>query len=227
VNRFRALISVILISGTTAGLLLFGVHHFTVFLLIEKAEIYESAAERSISEAPHSGAEWSPADGIERTLFTLLTTVLTAIGFAALLFGTAALRPASLDWRKGALWGLAAYACIDLAPALALPPQPPGVAAADLYARQLWWVGTAVSTALGAGLLLERKRSWPVRVTGLFALVLPHAVGAPASTGTSSVPPELIHRFALVSIPTTGLFWLALGSIGCLLYRRSGYADAL
>jgi cobalt transporter subunit CbtA len=232
VNRFRTLTSIVLLAGTTAGLLLFLLQHFTVFPLIQKAEVYESAAEHSMAEMHPSGAqreeaEWSPADGIERTLFTVLTTVLTAIGFAALLFGIAALQPASLDWRKGSLWGLAAFACIDVAPALGLPPQPPGVASADLYARQIWWVGTAISTAIGLCLLLGRKKSWQVRAAGLFALVLPHVLGAPASSGESSVPAQLIHSFALASILTTGMFWIVLGSIGGLLYRRSGYADML
>jgi cobalt transporter subunit CbtA len=230
VNRFRKLTSIILVAGTAAGLLLFLMQHFTIFPLIQRAEVYESTEERSMAEMHHSAVpvdhEWSPADGIERTLFTVLATVLTAIGFAALLFGVAALQPASLDWRKGALWGLAAFACVDLAPALGLPPQPPGVPSADLYARQIWWVGTAIATAIGIWLLLDRKKSWPVRAAGLFALVLPHIVGAPVSSGESSVPAQLIHRFALTSILTTGMFWIVLGSLGGLLYKRSGYADA-
>jgi len=54
--------------------------------------------------------------------------------------------------------------------------------------------------------------------------VVPHAIGAPVAVGESSVPPELIHRFAVWSILTTGVFWIALGSIGGLFYRR--YAEA-
>ena len=229
-NRFRTLASIILLAGTASGLFLFLVQHFTIFPLIQSAEVYESAEERSMAEMNHSAMpvdeEWSPADGIERTSFTVLATVLTAIGFAALLFGVAALQPASLDWRKGALWGLAAFACVDLAPALGLPPQPPGVPSADLYARQIWWVGTAIATAIGIWLVLDRKKSWPVRAAGLFALALPHVVGAPVAGGESSVPVQLIHRFALTSILTTGVFWIVLGSLGGLLYKRSGYADA-
>src|SRR5438270_1844734 len=42
-----------------------------------------------------------------------------------------------INTRQGALWDLAAFACVSLAPALGLPPQPPGVVVADLHQRQL------------------------------------------------------------------------------------------
>jgi cobalt transporter subunit CbtA len=224
-EHFRKLVSVALLSGTIAGLLLFVVQHFTIFPLIEKAEVYESAAEKQMPGMHRDDEGWHPADGAERTLFTALATVLTGIGFAALLFGTAAIAPISLNWRRGALWGLAAFICIDLAPAWGLPPQPPGVAVADLYARQLWWAATVIATAIALWLLLDRRKFLPVRLIGLLVFMLPHAIGAPVAVGESSVPAELVHRFALLSILTTGVFWIALGSIGGLLYRRSGYGE--
>lgn len=224
-DRFRTLISVALVSGTMAGLLLFTVQHFTIFPLIEKAEAYESAAEQNMPGMHHEDEGWRPSSGKERTLFTALTTVLSGIGFAALLFGTAAIRPTSLNWRKGALWGLAAFVCFDLAPALGLPPQPPGVAVADLFARQLWWAATVASTAIGLWLLLGSQKTWLIRAIGLAGLILPHAIGAPVATGAGSVPTQLVHQFAVASILTTAMFWIALGSIGGLLYRRSGYVE--
>jgi cobalt transporter subunit CbtA len=218
VARFHRLISIILVSGTIAGLLLFVVQHFTTFPLIEKAEVYESAAEKNMPGMHDEG--WKPSEGIERTLFTVLTTVLAAIGFAALLFGAAALKPISLDWKKGTLWGLAAFVCIDLAPALGLPPQPPGVPVADIYARQLWWIAAVLCTAIALWLLVDRRKSVPVRLIGVLVLILPHAIGAPVARGESSVPVSLVHQFALMSILTTGVFWLALGAIGGLLYNH-------
>ena len=97
---------------------------------------------------------------------------------------------------------------------------------ADLYARQLWWVATVISTAIGLWLLLDRSKTWAIRLIGLVGLILPHAIGAPVAAGETSVPATLIRQFALVSILTTGMFWIALGSIGGLLYRRSGYASS-
>ena len=62
-------------------------------------------------------------------------------------------------------------------------------------------------------------------ITGLLGLILAHVIGAPVATGESLVPTQLVHRFALVSILTTGISWIALGSIGGLLYRRSKYTE--
>lgn len=224
-NRFRKLIYVILTSGILAGLLLFLVQHFTIFPLIQKAEVYESAAEKSDLHH-HADEGWKPANGTERTAFTALTTVVTAIGFSALLFGIAGVSPIRLDWHKGLLWGLAAFVCVDLAPSLGLLPQPPGTAVADLYARQEWWVFTVLSTAIGLWLLLNRRRSIAVRLIGVLPLILPHAIGAPVAQGNSAVPVTLIHQFALRSILTTALFWVFLGTVGGLFYGRSGYVEA-
>jgi cobalt transporter subunit CbtA len=225
VDRFRKLVSVVLLSGSIAGLLLFVVQHFTTYPLIEKAEVYESAAKQKMPGMDHDDEGWQPSNGLVRNSFTALSTVLAAIGFAALLFGTAALVPVSLGWRKGALWGLAAFICVDLAPAWGLPPQPPGVPVADLYSRQLWWVATVIATAVALWLLFNRRKALPIRLMGLLVLVIPHAIGAPVAVGESSVPSELIHRFEVLSILTTGIFWIALGSVGGLFYRRSGYTD--
>jgi len=214
-----------LAAGTLAGLLLFVVQQFTIFPLIEKAELYESAAQKSDAHH-HEDEGWRPADGFERTAFTALTTIVSAIGFAALLFGIAGLVPMKLNWRRGLLWGLAAFACVDLAPSLGLPPQPPGTAVADLYARQGWWVFTVLSTAAGLWLLLNRRRSVPIRLIGVLPLILPHAIGAPFPQGSSAVPTTLIHQFAFLSILTTGMFWLVLGAVGGLFYTRSGYVEA-
>jgi cobalt transporter subunit CbtA len=212
VNRFKSLTAVVLIAGTAAGLLLFFLQHFAVFPLIERGETYEA------HEQPAPG-EWMPAEGTERTLYTAATTVIIGIGFAALLFGTAAIISAALDWRKGALWGLAAFVCVDLAPSFGLPPLPPGVPSAALEERQLWWVGTVLCSAIGLWLIFGKK-SWTMRIAGIGAILLPHAIGAPLSTGVTAVPPPLIHRFAIVSLCTTAVFWIALGAIGGVLYRR-------
>ncbi len=219
-NQFRRLMLVALSSGALAGLLLFAVQHFTVVPLIESAEAYETAAHASTAGDAHDHEAWQPADGWQRTSFTALATILTSIGFAALLFGTLALTNRTVDARCGALWGLAAFACFGLAPALGLPPQPPGVAVADLYARQLWWAGTALATAVGLWLIAGRRRSWPLRIGGVACLSLPHLIGAPIATGHNAVPAQLIRQFAIASLATTCLFWLLLGTIGGYLSGR-------
>src|SRR2546426_996645 len=79
---------VALSSGALAGILLFAVQHFTVVPLIESAEAYETAAHQSAADEAHDHEAWQPADGWQRTSFTAVATVLSGIGFAALLFGS-------------------------------------------------------------------------------------------------------------------------------------------
>ena len=113
---------------------------------------------------------------------------------------------------------LAAFACFVLAPSLGLRPKPPGVALADLSDRQVWWLAAVAGAAAGLWLLIARNKGWPHRILGVVCLALPHLVGAPvAPPAEQLVPSGLIRQFTWVSILTTGLFWLLLGTLGGLL----------
>jgi cobalt transporter subunit CbtA len=221
VRRFRALMLVVLSSGALAGLALFAVQRFTVIPLIETAETYEAAEHPSTTGTVHEDEGWQPANGWERTSLTALTTMLSGIGFAAILFGFLSLTGSRINTRRGALWGLAAFVCFGLAPALGLPPLPPGVVVAGLYPRQIWWVGTVAATAIGLWLLVSKGRNWLLRIGGAVCVTLPHLIGAPAAAGQNAVPAELIHRFTIASLATTGLFWLLLGTVGGFLSSRN------
>jgi cobalt transporter subunit CbtA len=203
---------VVLCSGTMAGLVLFSMQHFTVVPLIEAAERYEK-------DADHHPSEWKPDHGWERTGWTVLTTVLTSIGFAAVLFGFLSLTGRNVSLRQGVEWGLAAFVCFHLAPSLGLPPLPPGVPVADVQQRQLWWIGAVVATA--AGLWLTGGRSWRRRIAGVVCIALPHVIGAPVAVGKNTVPAELLRNFAIASLATTAIFWPLLGAIGGFLSRRA------
>jgi len=220
VSQFRRLMLAVFGSGALAGLALFSVQHFTVIPLIQAAETYEAAH----SNAAHEDEGWQPTEGWERTSYTALTTMLTGIGFAAMLFGVMALAGETINTRHGALWGMAAFACFSLAPALGLPPQPPGVAVADLHQRQIWWAGTVIATAVGLWFIVWKKRSWLCRICGVVCLLLPHLVGAPVANGESSVPHQLVRRFTIASVATSGIFWLLAGALGGFIYSRN-YAD--
>ena len=220
-SQFRNLMVAVFGSGALAGLALFAIQYLTVVPLIKAAETYEAAGHETQSGASHEDEGWQPAEGRERTSFTALTTVLTSIGFAAMLFGVMALGGKTINTRQGALWGLMAFACFSLAPALGLPPQPPGVAVADLHERQLWWAGTVIATAVGLWLVAGQRRSWLLRACGALCLLLPHLIGAPVATGQSDVPAELVRRFTIASVATIGIFWLLVGTLGGLIYSRS------
>ena len=211
-NEFRKLMLVALMSGTLAGLVWFAAQYVAVIPLIERAEVYESAAHHDADEG------WHPRDGWQRSSFTAAATVLTGIALAAILFGIASLADQRVDAKKGLLWGLAGFACFSLAPALGLPPQPPGAAVADLFSRQLWWTSTIVATAVGI-YLIARSRSWQLKIGGIACIALPHVIGAPAPAGESVVPIQLMRQFIFASLGASALFWMTLGIVGGLIYR--------
>lgn len=115
--------------------------------------------------------------------------------------------------RDGLLWGLAGFAAVQLAPAMGLEPELPGTLSAGLDARQVWWVGTAIATAAGLG-LLGYGRGLVVRLAGLVVMALPHVIGAPEIEGFHGVvPPELASRFAARSLGVGLIAWLVLGGL--------------
>jgi cobalt transporter subunit CbtA len=103
-----------------------------------------------------------------------------------------------------------------------LPPELPGSVAADLFARQAWWIGTAVATAAAIGLMLFVHASWAVPV-GIALIVAPHVIGAPhPPAGAGPVPPELAAAFAARSLGVNAAFWALLGLATGALYARFG-----
>ena len=199
--------------GVAAGAVVTVLQQLFLVPLILQAEALEAAG--------HVGAAmaWEPQSGLERALYTLLFNCLGAFGFALLLAGCYALRGGA-TWPLGLLWGLAGFASFSAAPALGLPPELPGAAAADLAARQLWWVATELGTATGlACLFLARPHG--MRVLGLLLIGAPHFVGAPHSPAVQNVIPEDLGRaFAIGSIAVSAIMWLILGVATAALAPR-------
>ncbi len=213
---------VALLAGAIAGTLLFSYQYIVVVPVIVAAEAYEERQEGASAElAQHQHSEWKPGNGLERSFFTAASTVLTGIGFAALLLSTVTLCGFGLDVRRGLLWGVAGFVCFVAAPALGLPPVPPGVPVADVHARQLWWVMTVVATAIALFLIFATRPTWISRTAGGLFLLLPHAIGAPQIIGPQIVPAHLVRAFALASIAGNGLFWLVLGAATGFLFQSN------
>ena len=174
------------------------------------------------TEHDHGAEAWEPADGFERNAFTVLADILTGIGFSLLLVAAYALRGERVDWHKGFCWGLAGFAVFTLAPNLGLPPEIPGTEAAPLLDRQMWWLATVILTAGGLALLFLSKQVKPVYyLVAVAMIVAPHAIGAPQPAEYHSAAPEsLAHRFIVAVTMTSFLFWVAMGTLTGLLYKR-------
>ena len=199
-----------LVAGAIAGLVAAAIQSVTTWPLIRAAETYE---------APRSHEHDAEVDAPPAVALTVLTDVLAGVGYALLLAGGIALSGVRVDAALGALWGLAGFAAFSLAPALGLPPEPPGAAEGDLAARQLWWALTAASTAAGLWLIAFR-RNWIATGAAVALIVVPHIVGAPAPEGASTVPPDLARKFVVAALGSSAAFWLVLGVATGWVFNR-------
>lgn len=230
---FRNVVFIAAIAGLLAGIAMTVMQAFTTDPLILQAEVFESAAPAAAAEnhegasADHSAVPhehdpeaWSPADGFERMAFNLLANVVGAIGFGLVLVAASELAGGIGNWRQGLFWGLAGFTVFTLAPSLGLRPELPAMPAADLLARQIWWIGTAIATAIGLALIFLRG-SAPLAALGLVILIVPHIIGAPQpETHETPIPPNLHHNFVVASTLTNLVFWAMLGAAVALVRAR-------
>jgi cobalt transporter subunit CbtA len=228
---FRSIVFSAALAGLIVGAVISVAQFFGTVPLIQKSEVYERKAAGEAPPAvhehagvPHDKAHshdnvWEPEDGFQRNAFTVAANILTANGFALLLTGVYAIRGRPVTWREGLLWGLGGFVVFTAAPGLGLPPELPGMAVAELTARQTWWIATA-ATAIGLCLLAFRSAAWAA-VLGLGLIALPHLIGAPlAPESHSEVPAALSHRFIVVVTLTSLLFWALLGVSTSVAFRR-------
>jgi cobalt transporter subunit CbtA len=238
----RNLFAAALLAALAAGLLTAAIQHFRVTPLILLAETFEGEGGHSHSHSHSHGSEavaadhehapgtpahshdgvattlaepeeWAPQDGFERTAYTTLATVLIAAGFALTIGAISMFANLPINFGNGLLWGLAGFLTFSLAPAYGLAPELPGMAAADLGARQVWWVGTALATGAACLLLAKTGAGWAFAVA-IALVAIPHIIGAPAAPDeVSAVPAHLATQFAAVTLGTSLVFWLVLGTL--------------
>lgn len=212
----RRLLVAALIAGGASGVLLGFAQVAFVTPLILEAEAHERS-----NPSTHASAHpaWEPTDGLERNAYTVLFSILAGIGFALLLNAGMLLRRQT-GVKRGMLWGFAGFAVFSLAPALGMPPELPGAPAADLVARQSWWFGTVLATALGLSSIAFSSRLW-VRALGVIALVVPHVIGLPSEMALGESPgAHLEWAFIAVSLLTMLAFWVILGALSGYLHSK-------
>lgn len=240
-----------LLAGALAGLAVAVLQEFSTTPIILEAETYEhatrsedsaafmtTAAEFNGSEArlilvhdhpePGSASEgdndqWGPRDGIERTFYTGIATIATGVGFALILLAGMLLSGDPINERRAMIWAAAGFISTGLAPALGLPPELPGMAAADLGARQAWWFATVATTAAGLWLILRNDGSW-VRLSGVALILSPHLLGAPhlGDPRISGVPAHLASEFVAKSLTLHAVLWGLTGFFVGFWWQRMG-----
>ena len=185
--------------------------------IIFAAELYEMTEPVNIHAMPQM-EEWSPGDGIERSFYTILANFLMCLAYSLLLASAMVFRGTS-STLKGLTWGMAAYLTLFAAPSIGLPPEIPGMEAANLNLRQNWWLLSVALTGMGLGVFAFSPLYY--KGAGLILIIVPHLIGAPVAEihGFSHLDPsvvakltELWHQFILHTSIANALLWLIIGT---------------
>lgn len=246
-DLIRRLFTAALVAGVLSGTAASVVQQVTTVPLILEAEKYEvvtppspaSATADTAAPNAHAGhgaaapirqigeaVPESASEAFQRLSLTVVSNMLTGIGYALLIGGVMLLMGERVDARRGLLWGLGGFVAFSLSPSFGLPPELPGMAGAELQARQLWWFAAAICA--GAGLLaVAFARNRVVIGAGVVLAALPHLVGAPhPESPEGAFPPELAAHFVASSLGTAALFWATLGAVcGAMMSRVVGYGQ--
>ncbi len=234
---FQRLFFAVLLAGLISGAAMAALQQWRVVPLIIAAEAYEGAEapaahtheegtpahDDTAAAAPaheHGDDEWMPADGLERTFYTVASGLFAALGFAFVLSAASVLTGFEVTARNGVLWGLTGFAVFQFAPAFGLPPELPGMPAADVVARQIWWWGTAAATATAIYGMAKFQNIAAV-AAGIVLIAVPHIIGAPQPADhASSVPAPLAAAFAANTLVVGLSFWLILAPLYGALAER-------
>lgn len=216
-----------LAAGTVAAFLQLGL----IAPLILEAELYETGA---LEHAPAAGTEHVHAADdaktgsvLARHALTFFMNLVTYSGLGLLLVVGMALAERAgrvMTMRDGLFWGAAGFVAVQLAPSAGLPPELPGMPAADLAARQAWWAATVVASGGGLALLAFGKRS-ALAAAGVALLLAPHLYGAPQPPLHGGVvPPDLAALFASRSLAAGAAVWAVLGITAAYFWNRQAPA---
>jgi cobalt transporter subunit CbtA len=248
---FQRLIWAALAVAVVVGSLQTGVQRWQAAPLILAAEVYEeqkaeapapvaapAAHAHAEGTAPHThehgtAKEWEPANGAERIGWTWVANILHAFSMARLLFAVMGVwlyqRGAAVaSLRVAGLVAAAGWLSFHLWPSLGLHAEVPGMEAAPLQARQVWWVLAMASAAGACAVAGFARASWRWLVAAAL-LALPFVVGAPKLQGDvlAGFGPEahaaleqLGTQFIWATTWVSLSFWVSMGLAGGWAFQR-------
>ncbi|MCK0121142.1 CbtA family protein [Loktanella sp. F6476L] len=218
-----------LIAGFGAGLFAAVLQFAFVQPILLHAELFETGvlthfgADPSAAHVAHEGGIDIMRDGL-----SIMFSALIYVGYALMLLALmvfAEERGQPITARTGLIWGIAGWIAVQMAPAFGLAPELPGMNAADVDARQIWWFATVAATGLGLW-FIAFGRNWAMWGVAIILLAAPHIIGAPMpDTLTGPAPPELGAEFAARAIGTGLAVWALLGLLlGAVWSKNLGEA---
>lgn len=226
---FTRILTSALFAGAAAGLIAALLQLYFVQPVLLHAELYESGelvhfgASSTVPAAQDVGGFSPVRDGL-----SVVFTMLVYTGYAMVLLPMMALaqdRGAAINARIGLLWGLCGFLAVHFAPGFSLAPEVPGVAAADVYQRQMWWGGTVLAAAVALW-LIAFGRTWRAWGAAVVLLLAPHVIGAPEpEVLTGPVPTEIGALFAARSLGVGLAAWVMLGGFAGFFWSREMQAQ--
>ncbi len=236
----KKLLTSALFAGIAAGVVASVLHFAMLVPIIVEAEQYETGALTHFTAAPDqpvAGAQTASEpdtslwhrdiNPVHRAIMTFGAEMVNYTGFALLLVALFALAEKyghQITARKGILWGLAGFLAFHVAPAAGLPPETPGIPAADLTARQIWWVATVLSSGVGIA-MIAFGRNLLLMLLAVALILLPQLVGAPHPPEMAGVvPPSLEGLFAGRSIAVAAVSWSILGLLSGYFWNKQATA---
>lgn len=231
-QMFARILTSALFAGAAAGLLAALLQLFFVQPVLLHAELYESGALVHLGGETVSAHPELPGifDEPMRNLLSILFTMLIYTGYALILvalMSVAERQGHEIRTGQGLLWGLAGFVALHFAPGFSLAPEVPGVAAADVGARQIWWAAT-VASAGGAMWLIAFGGNLVAYVVAALLLMAPHVIGAPEpETFAGPVPTEIGALFAARALGIGMAAWALLGVFCAYFWQtEAAHADA-
>ncbi|CUH68631.1 cobalt transporter subunit CbtA (proposed) [Thalassovita autumnalis] len=213
-----------LFAGFAAGLIAAVLQLIFVQPVLLHAELYEAGELVHFGGTLNAVEQELPGFDAMRDGLSVLFTALIYTGYAFMLVGAMALasdRGHAVTARNGIIWGIAGYIAFHFAPAVSLPPELPGVAAADVVDRQIWWFGTVISAAIAMA-LIGFGSGWAAWGVAAVLLLAPHVIGAPQPEYFAGpVPPELGGEFAGRALGVGLASWAILGCFAGFFWSRA------
>ena len=222
------------IAGLGSGLLAAALQIWFLQPVLILAEMHEPGAAGHMIGAEgggHGGHDHADGDdhgdaeygAVARAGLVFAFSALIYTGYALVLaacMALAARRGTPLDARTGAIWGVAGFAVFQMAPGFSMPPEAPGMSAADIDLSQIWWWSTVAATAAGL-VLVAFGTGWMQRIAGAVLILAPHAAGAPQPDAhAGAVPPEVAGLFVSRALGVSLVAWTAMGALAGRFLRE-------
>lgn len=226
---FTRILTSALFAGAVAGLIAALLQLIFVQPLLLHAELYESGelvhfgASSTVPAHQEVGGFNAVRDGL-----SVVFTMLVYSGYALILVALMSLaeeRGARINGRTGIVWGLAGFFVVHFAPGFSLAPEVPGVAAADVAARQVWWFATVFAAGIAVW-LIAFGRNWVAWGAAVVLLLAPHVIGAPEpDVFTGPVPTELGAQFAARAYGVGMAAWVLIGCFAGYFWSREAQSN--